>query len=114
MISDYINGEEVIKDYPNAKVKSKRLYEKNNQLWGEVIFEFDNIEDVKLYKYNKKSPFMFHLTDTYHSSNGKEEPEFIELVTWDKKAKFLELITELDEPEKDKTVSLLKIWKENK
>ena len=115
LVSDYMEGTMIEDDFPNAKMKSKRLFEENNQLCGEIVFEFDNIEDINLYKYNKKAPFMFHLPsdEEYFDSNGEKAPEFIQLVTWDKKSKLLELTAIVNEPDEE-SISLLEVWKANK
>ncbi len=115
LVSDYMEGSMVEDDFPNAKMKSKRLFEEDNKLCGEIIIEFDNIEDINLYKYSKKSPFMFHLPsdETFFDSNGEKAPEFIQLVTWSKKFKTLDLTVEVDDLSSE-YISLLDIWKANK
>ncbi len=115
LVSDYLEGTTVEDDFPNAKMISKKLFEENNQLCGQIVLEFDNIEDINLYKYHKKAPFMFHVPsdEDYFDSNGEKAPEFIQLVVWDKKAKVLELTTTINEPD-DESLSLLSIWNANK
>ena len=116
VVTDYISGEEVEKDYPNAKVISKRLFEKNGQLCGELVLEFKDATDVHLFKYDKKSPWMFYMVsdETFFDSNGEKSADYMPVVFWDRKVKDdLELSTLIREP-KDTDRSLLSTWKANK
>ena len=114
IMDDYINGTTIEDDYPNAKVVSKKMFEENHELCGEIVLKFDAIEDVNLYKYSKKAPYMFYLDDDYFDSNGEKGPEYMPVVIWDKKAKVLEVTVELDTPDEEETISLLNVWKKNK
>ncbi len=118
LLDKYIVGEGLEEDYPNAKVRSKRLYEKNGELCGEIIFEFENPEDVNLYQYDKKSPYVFYFAgdETYFNSNGKKPLEKMPVVFWDRKMKKKEkltLTTSISEF-KDADVSLVEVWKSRK
>ena len=116
VVTDYIDGSEVEKDYPEAKVKSKKLFEKNGQLCGEIVLEFKDPADVHLFKYDKKSPWMFNIAsdEEFFESNGEKSAEYLPVVFWDRKLKDdFELSTLVREP-KDTDRSLLATWKANK
>ena len=42
LINSYIKGDKLQEDYPHAKNMKKRLFEEDNQLCGEVKFDFDD------------------------------------------------------------------------
>jgi len=121
LINTYISGTGLETEYPEAKIVSKRLFEENNQLCGEIIMEFDDISDVNLYKFDKKSPYMYNLgsvsymgllIENYFDSNGDKGPAYFPIVIWDKKEKNLELTTTITTID-DESVSLLNIWKKD-
>lgn len=122
LINSYILGNSIETEFPDAKIKSKKLFEEDNQLCGEVVLEFDNISDVNLYKYNKKSPFMYSLSsssymglmiENYFDSNGDLGPSYFPAVIWETKTKILELTTTISTPDQE-SVSLLNTWKKDK
>lgn len=116
LVSDYIDGNEVEKDFPDATVKSKRLFEDNNQLCGEIVLEFNDPADVHLFKYDKKSPWMFYMNsdETYFDSNGEKTAEYMPVAFWNSKVKNdFELTTSVREPE-ETDASLLSTWRDNK
>jgi len=120
LINDYFNGSSIDEYYPSAKNIEKRLYEENGVLCMEVTMNFDNLEAVRLFQYDKKSPIMFRPTveadkETYLSSNGRYGGETMPVVFWDRKFKELTLSTTVSEPD-ETSVSLLqqyKLWKGN-
>lgn len=116
LADDYLAGTTVEGDFPNAKVVSKRLFEDNNQLCGEIVLEFDDISDVNLFKYDKKGPYQFAIPsgdEEFFDTNGEKPADYMPVVFWDKKMKNLEVTTTISEPE-DTDKSLLSTWKSNK
>jgi hypothetical protein len=111
MVSRFIEGTEAENDFSNAKLISKRLFEENGVLCGEVIFEFSDIAQAKLYKFNKTGPLMYFSSDSVFSSNGTKGPEFMPVVFWDKNEKTIEVTTNISTTEGE---SLLSIWQANK
>src|SRR2546422_1782589 len=51
LIDLYLNGDKIKDEYPNIRITKKYLYEEDNQLCGEITFQFDDISRVKFYKY---------------------------------------------------------------
>ncbi|MCS6821939.1 MAG: hypothetical protein NZ551_08710 [Microscillaceae bacterium] len=117
LVENYLNGSRIQEDFPNAKIVSKRLYEENGKLNGEVIISFDKLEQVKVYQYDKNSPYMFNLAlfsdEKVQESNGKQGPDFMPTIFWDKKLKKLTLKTKIAE-QSESNVSLLKFYKKDK
>lgn len=111
LLTDYIEGDQLEKEYPNAKSINKRLFEENGTLCGEVIIEFENLVDAGLYRHDKKSPLMFYInsglgTETFLLSDGKYGGETMPVVFWDKKKKDLMVVTSVTQPD-ETTVSLI-------
>lgn len=115
LADDYLAGTTVEGDFPNAKVVSKRLFEDNNQLCGEIVLEFDDISDVNLFKYDKKGPYQFAIPsdEDFFDSNGDKPADYMPVVFWNKKMTSLEVTTSISETE-DTDKSLLSTWKSNK
>ena len=111
LITNYIEGNEIEVDYEKALVRSKRLFEENGTLCGEVIIDFDNLASVGLYQYDSKSPLMFNVgsfldSETYLNSNGEFGGEVMPVVFWPKSLKTLTLSTYITDPD-ETTVGLL-------
>ena len=119
LITSYIEGDEIEKSYPDAKGIKKRLYEENGVLCGEVSMEFDNLADVGLYRYDKKSPLMFYInsvlgTESFLTSDGTYGGDTMPVVFWKSKQKEIFVITTITKPD-ETTVSLLdeyNTWRE--
>lgn len=82
---------------------------------GEIVLQFNDLDDVKLFKYDNASPFQFYIPaeEFYYKTNGKKPADYMPIVFWNKTMKTLEVTTLLTEEEGSR-VSLLKTWKENK
>lgn len=111
LVTNYIEGNEIDLDYDNAIVRSKRLFEEEGLLCGEVIIDFDKLEGVGLFQYDSKSPLMFNVgsfldSETYLTSNGEYGGEVMPVVFWPKSLKTLTLTTYITDPD-ETTVSLL-------
>jgi len=115
LINKYMNGDELEKTFPNCTNFKKRLYVENDQLNGEVTMEFKDINDIKLFRYKGKGPYMmstgaFSSMETYESSNGEFGGDNMPVVFWDKKTKKLTLTCTVTKPD-DKTNSLARLYK---
>jgi hypothetical protein len=91
LITDYMQGDELLNKYPGIKIKDRKLFEENGLLCGEFSFEFDSLETFKLYKYDESSPFMLIMdsfgSDNYQSSNGDYGKISANIVFWKKGTK---------------------------
>ncbi len=94
LINDYIEGNSFEEDNPNYKIISKRLYEKDNKLMGEIKFTFDNYEDIKFFKnknckcsslYYYKSATMETLAETDGEIIGNKSK--LPIIRWEGKIK---------------------------
>ncbi len=110
----YMKGTEMEKSFADAKMVDKRLYKENGKLNGIIVFEFSNFSQVKLYQYDKNSPIQYYLSslssESFSSSNGKQAPDYIPIVSWDKSLKKLTLSTKVTEADEKTTTSLLSLW----
>jgi hypothetical protein len=115
LVSKYLAGNEIEKNFPDAKVKSKRLFENNGQLCGEVVLEFTDPSQVHLFKYDRRSPWMFAIPsdEDYFDSNGDKPADYMPVVFWKRNFKDdFSVITQISNPE-GKDQSLLATWKKN-
>jgi hypothetical protein len=120
LMDNYVNGDKISTSYPSATNISKRLFEENGVLCGEVIMEFADLAAARLYQYDKKSPYMFLAgsvdSETYVESNGTYGGEIMPVIIFPLKLKKLEATTSVSSPSGESYVSLLgeyKKWKKN-
>lgn len=117
MVNDYINGDQLISAFPNAKLVSSRLYEESGKLNGEAVYEFSTIGDVHLFQSDAKGPYMYLLNtfsfETVTRTNGTMGPDYFSVIYWQSKLKALEFTTSVDEMDEVST-SMLPIWKARK
>lgn len=114
LMSNYVGGSNPESDYNNVIVESKRLYENNGVLNGEVKLKFPSIADAKLY-YNAKKKFIIKdfcssFTETLSSTNG-ESADSAPFVMWDSKMKTLTYSTSVSSAGDEANTSLLSRWK---
>jgi hypothetical protein len=112
LMTDYYEGTEVENEFPEAIVKSKRLFEENGVLCGEIVMEFTGLAMGHLYQHNGKGPLMYCLScfsidsEYYSESNGEYGGDIMPVVFWDPGLKNLTLSTDVTTPD-ETTVSLL-------
>lgn len=111
LVTNYLNGTKIEESYPGATNITKRVFEENGVLCGEVTMEFPNLEAARLYQYDKKSPFMFYASsvdgETYVESNGVYGGDNLPVVMWPAKLKKLVVTTSVSKPSDESYVSLL-------
>lgn len=116
LISTYIQGDKIENDFPLATNVQKRLFEENGLLCGEVTMDFPNLEAVRLYQFDKKSPIMFSVSgaidgESFVSTNGVlGNSDYMNVVFWKAGSKLLTVATSVTTPDEE-TVSLLKHYK---
>jgi hypothetical protein len=116
LIDSYLKGRKIQEEYPDAKNMEKRLFEEDNQLCGEVKFEFDDITNLKFYRYKDKGPWCYYISggflggEQYFSSNGTYGGQNMPVIFWDGDQKTFEFKTTVTTPAKN-TMSLLELWK---
>jgi len=106
-----IEGNEIEKDYPDATIRSKRLFLEDGKLCGEVIIDFENLSQIGLYQYENKGPYMLYVgnfldSETFMQSNGEFGGEIMPVVFWPKSERTLKLTTHINEPD-ETTLSLV-------
>lgn len=112
LMADYYEGTEIENEFPEATVVSKRLFEENGVLCGEIVLEFTNLAMGHLYQHNGKGPLMYCLScfaidsEYYSESNGEYGGDVMPVVFWDSDLKDLNLTTDVTIPD-ETTVSLL-------
>jgi hypothetical protein len=111
LLNDYLYGSYIENRYPMASNIEKRLFVKNNQLWGEVTMEFTDLQAVHLYQHDKKGPYMFCVntaadSESYEFSDGEYGGEYMPVAFWDAKSRVLNLTTHIQD-EDESMVSLV-------
>lgn len=51
LVTNYLNGKKPEDEMLGVRNVKKRLFEEDNQLCGEITFDFDDISTVKFYRY---------------------------------------------------------------
>lgn len=117
LIESYYEGSELENEFPDAELVSKRLFEENGVLCGEIVLAFSDLAAAHLYQYKEKGPFMYCLScysidsEYYAESNGEYGGDVMPVVFWEPGLKNLTLTTDVTYPD-ETTVSLLDIYKE--
>lgn len=114
----WLYGEKIERDFPKAKKIKKRLFEANGVLNGEVTMEFDNLEDVRLFRFNDSGPYIFSTTafnddgEVFRTTNGIYGNDYTPVIFWDENETSLRFTTRIAVPDST-TISLLETWKMN-
>lgn len=117
LVSDYLQGDKIEKDFPGIHDVKKRLFIENNTVCGEISFAFDSLSHVKLFRY-EDGPYMFYInsgsspSEKLDATNGKFGGETMPVIFWSKNMKelsFKTLVTE-DLTGKRSLVKLYKMW----
>lgn len=111
LVDKYINGDQLIQDFPAANKISKKLFEENGQLCGEVTIEFNDLNSARLYQYDQNCPIMMNIStafdsETYLNSNGEYGNDHMPVVFWPKSSKKLVVTTSVSTPD-ETSVSLV-------
>ena len=85
------------------EVTSSSLEEVGGKLVGEVSGTYRTLEDLGIYKHDRKSPYLFCADGKYGQgigeTNGTAVPTHTDCVVWDRKAKDLRVTLDLGESE---------------
>ncbi len=87
LIEFYLEGTQLEKENPGFTSVKKRLYEQNGMLMGEVTFNFDSLSAVRVFRFDKESPFMYFVGNALSSeqlveTNGTRGPDWMPVVFW--------------------------------
>jgi hypothetical protein len=112
LIFDYYEGSELENEFPEATLVSKRLFEENGVLCGEIVFDFKDLAGGHLYQHKGKGPYMYCLScfsidsEYFNASNGEYGGDVMPVVFWDDQLKTLTLTTDVTAPD-ETVISLL-------
>ncbi|MEP7220196.1 MAG: hypothetical protein ABI876_14830 [Bacteroidota bacterium] len=117
LVSKYIKGTKFEDNYPLLLNLKKRLVEREGKLVGEITFDFAHYEDVGLYRYQDKGPWMYFIGSTseiaverFDSSNGAGPTSQMPVVFWPDTTMEFRLIDRFDNAGQ-KSLSLLALYK---
>lgn len=117
LVSDYLQGDKIEKDYQGIRDVKKRLFIENNAICGEITFAFDSLSHVKLFRY-EDGPYMFYInsgpspSEKLNFTNGTFGGENMPVIFWNKSMKELQfrtIVTE-DTAGRKNLVKLYKMW----
>jgi hypothetical protein len=118
LTTNYVDGDKISTSYPEAKNITKRLFEENGVLCGEVTMEFTDLAAARLYQFDKKSPYMFYASsvdgETFVESNGTYGGEYMPVVIFPANLKKLTVTTSIGKPGDQNAVSLLGEYNKSK
>ncbi|HLN53050.1 MAG TPA: hypothetical protein VK212_05035 [Lentimicrobium sp.] len=116
LVDKYLNGTQIMEDFPAASNIKTRLFEENDQLCGEITLDFNDLNSARLYQYSKGCPIMMNIStafdsETYISSNGEYGNDHMPVVFWPTDAKKMVVTTLVSTPDETST-SMLDDYKE--
>ena len=96
----YVQGTQLEKENPGYHNVKKRLYEQDGMLCGEVTFTFDSLSALRIYKYDKDSPYMYFVgsplsSEQFVDANGTFGQDWMPVVFWPKDMRELYLKTKV-------------------
>lgn len=115
LISMWLKGEKIERDFPEAKIIKKRLFDENGMLCGEIVLEFDNLLKAGIYRYMNSGPYMFSLSsvnddgENFLQTNGEYGGEKMPVLFWPEDFNTLRFSTKIS-PSDSTSVSLLSMW----
>lgn len=90
LVNDYIKGKEFDEQNPLYTNIKKRLYEEKGKLMGEITFDFETPDDVGLFRYQGKGPWMYYTeamnnlsSEQYASTNGVRGSDRMPVIFWE-------------------------------
>lgn len=120
LVSDYLQGDKIEKDYPGIRDVKKRLFIENNAVCGEITFTFDSLSQIRLYRF-EDGPIMYYVnsgsspSEKFDSSNGMFGGDIMPVIFWNKSMKELLFKTRVTEDTvgKRNLANWYKMWQSN-
>ncbi len=117
IVTDYHEGDRLERDMEGIRNVRKELYEKNGVLCGKISFDFDSLGSIKIFSYDKNSPYMINISkfnsEEYVSSNGSYGGADMPICFVEKSKKKIYLKTSMTKPD-ESTIGLVedyRMWK---
>jgi hypothetical protein len=105
LVKKYLKGTKFEESYPEYLNMKKRLYEEEGRLNGELTFEFKHYEDIGLYRYEGKGPWMYFIgsrsdvaIERFDTSNGSYPNDMLPVVFWPAEISEFHIIDRFDDP----------------
>jgi hypothetical protein len=100
LIEFYVEGTQLEKDNPGYRNVRKRLFEEDGMLMGEIVFSFDSISAVRLFRYDHSGPLMYFAgsplsAEQLVETNGTRGPDWMPVVFWNREATELYVKTKI-------------------
>jgi len=122
LVSDYLNGDKLEKEYGDIRDVKKRLFVEDGLLCGEMIFSFDSLSQAGLFQFDQDSPLMLYLeqsmfgsNEKYIESNGFYDKDVMPVIFWKRNSRELRLTTQVleDTTGTRNLVKLYTLWKQS-
>lgn len=117
LINTFLHGTRFQEMNPELENMQKRLYEKDDVLYGEVTFDFLSYMSVGLYRHQGDGPYMYHIGrqsdiawERYASSNGVEGGARMPVVFWPAGTTEFSITASIQDPDVD-TRTLLPLFR---
>ncbi|MCX6139845.1 MAG: hypothetical protein NTX15_03290 [Candidatus Kapabacteria bacterium] len=104
LVTDYVEGEKIENELAGCRNVKKRLYEKDGKLNGEIVFDFDSLSTLKMFKYDENSPVMMYFgtsQETFIESNGTYGGDNMPVAFWPPQTTSMTLSTKISDPNPD-------------
>jgi len=87
LIEFYVEGSQLEKENPGFRNVRKSLYEQDGVLVGEISFSFDSLSTVRVFRFDKESPFMYFVGSPISSeqlveTNGTVGADWMPVIFW--------------------------------
>jgi hypothetical protein len=119
LIEFYLEGTGIEMEHSGFRNVTKRLFEDDGVLSGEIHFTFDSLAALRLFKYDSRSPLMYFTGGELASewileTNGKYGGETMPVVFWPGDATELYLKTRVvsEAPFRRGLLSYFRLWEE--
>jgi len=90
LITEYYQGRRIETEHKGMKNVKKRLYKIEGKLMGEITFDFDDVSDLGIYRYQDQGPYMYYTiadgfftSGQYEASNGSYGGEKMPIIFWE-------------------------------
>jgi hypothetical protein len=117
LIEFYLQGNQFEEQNPGFRDIRKRLYVDDGKLIGEISFAFDNLETVKLFRFDDDSPYMYYVgTDFFAEelaeTNGKFNRELMPVIFWSRGTDDFTIRTRVssETPDRKSLVGHFQMW----
>jgi hypothetical protein len=120
LIEFYLEGTQFEMGNPGFRNPRKSLYEQNGVLCGEIEFEFDSLETIRLFRFQNTGPYMYYmgsesLSEDLVETNGSYGGDEMPVIFWPEGTDEIHIRTRIstETPSRKSLLSHFKSWQES-